>query len=302
MKMGLAEWLMLITLSIFWGGSFLFVGIAVTELPPLTIVLVRVGLSAVILQLVLIVLGQRFPTAPKIILAFFIMGLLNNAIPFSLIVWGQTHIASGLASILNAITPIFTVIVARFATRDEKLTKGKMIGVTIGFLGVATMIGLDALSGIGTNILAQLAILAAALSYAFAGAFGRKFKELGIAPMQVATGQVSASALLILPLVLLVDQPWQLEVPRFETLIALIGLAVISTVLAYILYFRILATSGATNLLLVTFLVPPSAIIFGLIFLQERLNSNHILGMVLIAISLILVDGRLRIFPTKRNS
>lgn len=287
------EWLMLIALSILWGGSFLFVGIAVSDVPPLSIVLVRVFLSALALHFVLRVMGQKFPTDKTILIAFLIMGLLNNAIPFSLIAYGQSHIASGLASILNATTPIFTVIVAHFLTTDEKLTGRKSAGVIIGFFGVAIMIGIDALEALGIHILAQIAVLIATASYAFAGIYGKRFQNLGVKPLTVATGQVTASTCLMLPLVLIVDQPWQLPMPSLNSVLALAALALLSTVLAYILFFEILARAGATNLLLVTFLIPPSAIILGVLVLNEAIQFNQMLGLMIIIVSLLIIDGRL---------
>lgn len=293
MKMNAIEWGMLIALSLLWGGSFLFVGIAVEDTPPLTIVMGRVTISAILLHIILRVLGHKFPTNASILIAFGVMGLLNNVIPFTLITLGQTHIASGLASILNATTPIFTVIVAHVFTSDEKLNLQKSIGVFLGFTGVAIMIGLDALSAIGSDIWAQFAVLFAALSYAFAGIYGKKFKKMKVAPLTVATGQVTASSFLMLPMVLLFDQPWQQATPQLSSLLALLALAVFSTVFAYILFFNILERAGATNLLLVTFLIPPSAILFGIVILDEVLHPNQILGIVIIMMSLIAIDGRL---------
>ena len=287
------EWLMLLTLSVLWGGSFFFTGVVIKELPPFTIVVLRVGLAAVILNIVIRAMGLRMPTDKAVWAAFFGMGLLNNVIPFSLIVWGQSHIASGLASILNATTPLSTVIVAHFLTRDEKMTGNRLVGVIAGLIGVVVMIGPEVLEGLGTNVLAQLAVLGAALSYAFAGVFGRRFKAMGVAPLMTATGQVTASTLILLPISLMVDQPWQLSMPSTAAWGALIGIAALSTALAYILYFRILATAGATNLLLVTFLIPVSAIILGSLVLGERLDPKHFLGMALIGIGLGAIDGRL---------
>ena len=286
------EWGMLLALAAVWGGSFFFNGIAVRELPVFTVVVFRVALGAVILFMILKLKMERMPASRAIWAVFFGMGLLNNAIPFSLIVWGQQHIASGVASILNAATPLFTVIFAHVLTSDERMTGGKLAGVLLGFLGVAVMIGLDALHGLGTTVVAQLMCLAGAVSYAFAGIFGRRFKSMGLTPMTTATGQLIASSVLLLPLVMLVEQPWTLPVPSLKAIGALIGAAAISTALAYVLYFRILGTAGATNLLLVTFLIPVSAILLGTVFLDEVLQSKHWAGMALIGLGLAAIDGR----------
>jgi len=287
------EWAMLVALSVLWGGSFFFNGIAVRELPTFTVVVSRVVLAAVILRIALRMGGIRMKTNPDLWGAFFIMGLLNNVIPFSLFVWGQSHVASGVAAILNASTPLFTVVVAHFLTPDEKLTRGRIFGVLVGLIGVAIMIGADALHALGIHILAQTACLAGALSYAFAGIFGRRFKAMGVSPIETAAGQVTASSFLLLPIMLIVDKPWSVPMPSVAAIAALIGIAILSTALAYILYFRILETAGATNLLLVTFLIPVSAIILGTIVLDETLQSKHLLGMVLIGCGLASIDGRL---------
>ena len=287
------EWGMLLTLSLVWGGSFFFNEIAVRQLPVFTVVVCRVGLAAVILLAVLRLTGQRLPRSGKVWAAFFGMGMLNNVIPFSLIAAGQQSVASGVASILNAATPLFGVIFAHLLTQDEKLTPLKLAGVIVGFLGVAVMIGPDAISGLGGHLGAQMMILAGAASYAFAGIFGRRFKAMGVSPMATATGQVIASSIILLPLVLVIDRPWTLPAPGWDAIAALIGVAAISTAFAYFLYFRILATAGATNLLLVTFLIPISAILLGTAFLSEALLPRQIAGMALIGLGLSLIDGRL---------
>ncbi|WP_058323711.1 DMT family transporter [Sinorhizobium sp. GL28] len=291
--MGAREWGMLIMLSLLWGGSFFFIGIAVKALPPFTIVALRVSLAAVALLVFLRLAGLSMPRDPRVWLAFFGMGLLNNLIPFSLIVWGQTHIASGLASILNATTPLFGVIVAHLLTDDEKLTVNRFAGVVVGFLGVAMMIGPAALGGLGSNLVAQLAVLGAALSYSLAGVFARRFKRMGVAPIVTATGQVSAASIMLVPLSLLVDHPWTLTMPGLDVWAAIVGIALVSTALAYVLFFRILETAGVTNLMLVTFLIPVSAILLGAMFLGETLEPKHFLGMTLIAAGLAAIDGRL---------
>jgi drug/metabolite transporter (DMT)-like permease len=287
-----SEWLALLLLSVLWGGSFFFAGVLIKTLPPLTIVMLRVGLAALILNALVKLLGMRMPGSGRAWRAFFAMGLLNNVIPFCLIVWGQSHIASGLAAILNATTPISTVIVAHLLTPDEKITRNRLLGVVIGFFGVVILIGPDSLQGLGTNLLAQLAVLVAAVSYAFAGVYGRRFKPMGIDPIMTATGQVTASALLLFPVAMLVDHPWTLAMPAPPVWAAIAGIAVLSTALGYVLYFRILATAGATNLLLVTFLIPVSAIVMGTFGLGEHLESRHFAGLALIGVGLAAIDGR----------
>jgi drug/metabolite transporter (DMT)-like permease len=297
--MGLQEWGLIIILSILWGGSFFFVGVAVKEMPPLTIVLCRVALASIILLAVVHLKGNKMPSSKGLWGGYIIMGALNNLIPFSLIVWGQTHIESGLASILNGTTPIFSVVLAHFLTRDERLTNNRMTGVLIGWIGVAVLIGFESLRGFGIEVIGQIAVLGAAFSYACAAIYGRRFK--GLSPLVVATGMLCGSTIMMTPLALFVEQPWNLS-PSMMTIAAIFGLAAISTSLAYIIYFRVLATSGPTNLLLVTFLIPLSAILLGVIVLGEQLGWNAFVGMGLIFIGLIAIDGRLlKIFKRKEE-
>jgi drug/metabolite transporter (DMT)-like permease len=299
--MAARDWAMLVGLSILWGGSFFFVGVAVTELPTFTIVALRVLFAAVALAIFLIATGTGIPTGAAAWRAFFGIGVLNNIIPFSLIVWGQAHIASGLASILNATTPLFGVLVAHWFTADERLTPPRAGGVAIGFAGVVLMMGPAALHEVRPDLLAQLACLGAALSYAFAGVYGRRFRRLEIAPLQTAFGQVAASSVLLVPLALLADRPWTLPAPSVPTWAAVVALAVLSTSLGYALYFRILARAGATNVLLVTFLVPVSAILLGAAVLGERLQPRHFAGMALIGMGLAAIDGRLARWHSRRS-
>jgi drug/metabolite transporter (DMT)-like permease len=291
--MGRQEWALLLVLSVLWGGAFFFAGVALRGLPPFTLVTLRVGLAALILAGAARLLGVPLARGAEAWRAYLGMGLLNNVVPFCLIVWGQTHIASGLAAILNATTPLLTVVVAHALTDDEKLTRNRLAGVLLGLAGVAVMIGPDALGGLGADVLAQLAVIGAALSYAFAGVWGRRFKRLGIAPMVAARGQVTASSLVMLPIALLIDKPWTLPPPAWPVWGAVLGIALLSTALGYVLYFHILARAGANNLALVTFLIPVTAILLGALVLGEHLAARHFLGMALIGAGLAASDGRL---------
>jgi drug/metabolite transporter (DMT)-like permease len=288
--MGIKEWGLIFILSIIWGGSFFFVGIAVKTMTPLTIVLCRVGFASIILLLIVSLTGKKMPISPGLWGAFFIMGALNNLIPFSLIVWGQTHIDSSLASILNATTPIFSVVLAHFLTRKEQLTFNRIMGILIGWIGVTVLIGIESLKGFGIEGLGQIAVLGAGFFYSCAAIYGRRFS--GMDPVVVSTGMLCGSTIMMIPMVLLIDQPWNLN-PSATTWAALFGLSAVSTSLAYIIYFRVLASAGATNLLLVTFLVPISAILLGVIILGERPGWNAFGGMALIFLGLIAIDGRL---------
>ncbi|MEI7871700.1 MAG: DMT family transporter [Alphaproteobacteria bacterium] len=292
--MNLRVWIWLLSLSVLWGGSFFFAKVAIGELRPLTVVFARVALAALALDLVLSLtrrsLFRRDTPWPTLI----VMGILNNLIPFSLIFWGQTEIASGLATILNATTPLFTLVVAHLLTRDERMNRAKVTALLAGFAGVTLLVGPNFLLGDRAGFWGQIACLGAALSYAFAGVYGRRFQAMGISPMQAAAGQVTVSAVLILPIMLIVDRPWTLAAaPSVTVWAALAGLALLSTALAYVLYFRILAAAGATNLLLVTFLIPVIAIPLGAMVLGERLELRHFVGMALIGLGLAAIDGRI---------
>lgn len=292
-RMDARTWALLLALSVLWGGSFFFVGVAVREVPPLAIVFARVALAAAALHLLLALQGRALRLDGARWRALFGMALLNNVVPFVLFVWGQAQIASGVAAILNATTPLFGAVLAHFLTRDEKLNGAKVFGIAAGFGGVVAMMGPALGDAAATPLWAQLACLGAAFCYALSGIYGRRFKALGLAPLEIATGQVTASAALLLLPMLLVDRPWDLAVPSAAALLSLAGLALLSTALAYILFFRILAVAGATNLLLVTFLIPVTAILLGAAFLGEALAMRHFVGMALIGIGLAAIDGRI---------
>jgi drug/metabolite transporter (DMT)-like permease len=281
---------MLVILAIVWGASFFFYAVAITGLPTFTIVFLRVSIAAAALWLLAGILGLRWPIDRRSWRDFLLMGLLNNAIPFSLIVWGQHRVASGVAAIINAITPFFTVIIAHLATTDERLTWNRLIGSIVGLAGVAVMMGTDAARSLGDIVLAQSAIIAASVCYAAASVFGRRFTH---SPLVTAAGQTTGSSLILLPVVLAVDEPWRVPPPGMPVILAVFSLALLCTAFAYVLYFAILKRAGATNLILVTFLVPPSAILLGVMVLGEALGLNHLLGLGAIGLGLALIDGRL---------
>ncbi len=290
MRMGAAEWMMMLALSLLWGGTFFFVEIALTELGPFTLVLGRVFLGALTLWAVVLVSGAKLPRTLVDLRDLAVMGLLNNAIPFTLIFWGQLWITGGLASVLNATTPIFAVIVAHLLTRDERATPARTVGVVLGIAGVAVLVGPDAFSGLDGTLIGQIAVLGAAISYAFAGVFGRRMKRFA-APV-AAAGMLTMSSLIMLPVALVMEGvPTALPGPGVIAVWLALGIA--CTGLAYILYFRILATAGATNLLLVTIMIPPSAMALGVIFLGEVFTLPMLAGFGLIFLGLLCVDGRI---------
>ena len=281
------DWGRLIVLSLLWGGSFFFVSIALRGLPTLSVVWGRVGLGAGFLALALWASGAAFPKGAAVWRALAVMGFLNNAVPFTLFVLAQGRISGGMASILNATTPLWGVLLAHLLT-EEKITVAKAAGLACGFAGVVVMMG-GAAAG---DLWASLACLGAAFSYGLAGIWGRRFRKLGVPPLATAFGQVASAAVMLLPIWLAVDRPWHLPLPGLPVIGAVLAIAAFSTALAYLIYFRLLASAGPSNLLLVTFLVPVSACLLGAGFLGEPVLARQLAGFGLIAAGLAALDGR----------
>jgi drug/metabolite transporter (DMT)-like permease len=290
--MNRSDWAILAALAVIWGGAFFLIGVAVRHVPPFTYVLMRLTLAAAAMWAILAWRRERLALPREAWGAIVLLALLNNALPFTLFGWAQTHIASGLASILNATTPIWGVIVAHLFTADEKITPRKLVGVAVGFAGVAVMIGPGLLSTLGGGVLAELACVAAALAYAMAGVWARRFKRMGISPFSVTTGQLTVGAAMMLPVALIGDQPWTMVFPPLVAWAAIGTLAVVCTALGYVLYFRLIDRAGATNALLVTLLVPPTAILLGVLFLGEVIAPHDFAGLALIGLGLAAIDGR----------
>lgn len=282
------DWLLLVLLSVLWGGAFFFVGVAVRELPPATIVLARVGIGAAMLLPFLHRFGGALPKRPADWLPFAIMGLLNNVIPYLLLATGQIHISSGLASVLVATTPLFTVLVLA-AFGDERLVFRRVVGVLIGLAGVVILRQPGATSP--DQAMGILLCLGAALSYGVSGLWGRR-KLARVPPITSATTQLICASVLMAIVAAISDRPWTLPMPSLATWLSLIGMAALATSLAYIVFFRILVRSGATNVMLVTLLIPVTAILLGWLMLGEDLNAREILGALVIGSALIVIDGR----------
>ena len=291
-QMNGSDWLILIALAAIWGSAFFFIGVAVRHVQPLTYVWLRLTIAAAGMWLYVKVRGAPLGLPKQVWGSMFVLALLNNAIPFALFGWGQTHIASGLASILNATTPIWGVVVAHFLTHDERMSPRKLAGVLLGFGGVATMIGPSLLSSLGSAALAQLACVTAALLYALAAVWARRFRRQGVSPLSVTTGQLTAGALIMFPVSMIVDRPWNHAFPPLSAIGAIAALALLCSAFAYVLYFRLIDHAGATNALLVTLLVPPVAILLGGLFLGETLAPQDFIGLALIAFGLAAIDGR----------
>ena len=290
-RLTFASTMMLLALAAVWGGSFFFAEIALREVPPMTITLHRVLWALPLLFILVKMSGIALPKEPRVWGAYLVMGALNNAIPFTLIFWGQTQIDSGLASILNGMTAMFGAVVAGFLLKDEPLTANKVFGAVLGLFGVAIIVGPDAITNLSPTNLGQLAIILACLSYAFASVWGKTALRHQ-PPMMNALGMVAGSSLIMLPLVVWIDGVPSLSLSG-SVISALLGLAVLSTTLAYVLYFAILKRAGAANLMLVTLLIPPFAIALGVLVLGEKLSSTAWFGFAFIALGLVVTDGRL---------
>ncbi|MER8627827.1 DMT family transporter [Mesorhizobium sp. M1143] len=286
-----SDWGHLLLLGAIWGGSFFFARIAVAEMHPLVLVLFRVAIAAIALQLYLGIRGPSFRLAFPHAGLFFLLALANNVVPFSLIFAGQTALGAGVASVLNATTPFWTLILANALTADEKLSWNKLAGIGLGIAGTAVMIGPGLLAGLGGPVWAKFALIGASLSYAVALMIARRFK--GVPSPVIATGQLTASTIIMIPVVLLTYGPAGLFSASPPVWTAVLALALLSTAFAYILYFNLVASAGATNASLVTLIVPASAILLGLLFLGERLALFEFCGMALIALGLVTIDGRL---------
>ena len=286
------DWARLIVLSLLWGGSFLFIALALRELPILVIVISRLALGAMLLTAFVLATGRSMPTSFDQWRACAFMGLGNNVLPFSLFTFSQTVIPSGTAAILNAMTPIMTALVLHFATTDERLTRNKVMGVLLGFAGVVCLIGPSALGGLNSSVLGILACLLATICYAFSALLGRRLQVLVPDPYVSAASMLTASSLIMLPFVLALHPVSNFTMPNSTTLLAIFGSAALATALAYVIFYQILQSAGASNLMLVTFLIPISALLMGILFLGESLTLSGLGGMALIGLGLAATDGR----------
>jgi drug/metabolite transporter (DMT)-like permease len=292
-KLDATGWLLIGILSILWGGAFFLIEVGLRSFPPITLVFMRLVLAVPPMWIAIRLMGERLPTEPRIWGLLAIVGALNCALPFILFFWGQQYLDSGYASILNATTPLWGVITAHFLTSDEKATPARIVGVLIGMAGIVVMIGPEAMKGLSNNLLAQLACIVSTIFYSFAAIYGRRLSQTELTPMAVATGQTMMAALMMAPVVVLIDQPWTMAPPRLDSTLAGLTLALFSTALAYTLYFRLIDRSGASNAQLVAFLMPILAVILGIAFLGESLSGGQIARAGLIAVGLAILDGRL---------
>ena len=292
-KLDATGWGLIAILSILWGGAFFLIEVGLRSYPPITLVFARLALAVPPMWIAMRIMGDRLPNDSRSWWLLSVVGALNCALPFILFFWGQQYLESGYASILNATTPLWGVITAHFMTSDEKATPARVFGVLLGLAGIVVMAWPEAVKGLTGNIVAQIACLVSTVFYSFAAIYGRRLSQTSMTPMVVATGQTVAAALLMLPIMLIVDHPWTMTAPRLDATLAALTLGLLSTALAYVLYFRLIDRSGASNAQLVAFLMPILAIILGIAFLNESLSQRQVAGAALIALGLAAIDGRL---------
>lgn len=285
------SWTLLLALALLWSASFIFIKVAGEEIPVFTLVLVRVGLAALVLHAFVLSTGRTYPREPRMLMRYALMGILNNVVPFAFIVYATASLGAGAASILNATSPIFALLVAHVATVDEKVTPTKLIGILLGLVGVVAMVGPDAIGGLQAHLLAAAAMLLASSFYGVSAVFGRSFR--GVDATVSATCQLSASTLVLLPISLVVDRPWMLPMPSLTVLVSAIALAILSTSVAYVIYYALIKRAGATNTILVTLLIPAGGVFLAWALLGEAFTPAEAAGMLLIGSGLLVIDGRL---------
>ena len=293
------DWLLLMVLSVLWGATFFFVAVALRDLPPLTLVTARVGLAAFLLAPLARLAGYRLPATLTAWRPYLVLALLNNVAPFTLISYGQTRVASTLAAVLNATTPLFTLVIARVFA-GEALSVSKVAGVGLGICGVAVLMGPAALGADAASAVGMLAVLAGAMSYGLAALWMRRLRETP--PLVSAAAQLICSTVLLAPIAAAFDRIWMLPVPGATAMAAVVGLAAFSTALAYVVFFRINPSAGPTNVMLVTLLIPVTAALLGVLILGESLASNQMAGALIVASALVVIDGRLLGWLARRST
>ncbi|WP_313618065.1 EamA family transporter [Agrobacterium sp.] len=280
----LRELALLAVLATLWGASYTFIKAGVETIPPITLIAARTLIAGLVLLAVLYLRGVRLPTDKAVWKRFVIQACLNSAVPFTLIAWAEQSIDAGLAVILNSTTPIFTLLLTAFVTRHESVTGRKLFGIMVGMAGTCLIIGVQALTGLGQALWAQLAVIFATICYAGAAIFGKGFK--GFDPMIPATGSLISGAAILVPISLVVDQPWTLQ-PSMSSLLALLGLSVFSTALAFIIYFRLMQTLGSVGATSQAYLRVPVGVVIGMIFLGEMPDASAWAGMLCVLVGVI---------------
>lgn len=290
-KLVVKDLLLLLVLACLWGSSYTFIKIGVETIPPITFIAVRTLIAGLILLAVMAWQGISLPRDPRVWRQFLFQAVMNSALPFTLVAWGEQSIGAGLATILNSTTPIFTFLVTALITRHEPVTARKLFGVVAGLIGICLIIGVEALNGLGDQLLAQIAVVAATVSYAGAAVYGKNFN--GLHPVLPAAGSMLWGAVLLLPISLIVDRPWTLT-PSAPSLWSLVILAVFATAIAYSIYFRLMQTLGSIGTTSQAYLRVPIGVGLGLVFLDETLSQTALIGLICVvsAVVAMTLPGR----------
>jgi drug/metabolite transporter (DMT)-like permease len=291
LRMTTGDWAMLLICSVFWGSAYVFNKISIVEIPPLTFTAARLLIAAALLAAVALTSGVRLPPFGRAWKPFFVMTMLSNVVPFQFVLAGQREVSAGLAAVLGATTPLFLILLAHAFTTDEKITLGKLIGIMIGITGVAVVFGPDVLSGWSDALAAKAILVAAAVIYAVGAIYSKRVT--GHSPLTIATLQMTAGAIIMTPVALVIDQPWTLGPISWPAIGGVVGTAILGSALAAITYFHVLRRAGATNAMLVTLLVPVTPILLGSVLLGEHLVPREVVGAMIIAAALVVIDGRL---------
>ncbi len=288
--MGLRSFFWILFLAALWGPSFLFIKVAVAEIPPLTMVTLRVGLAFLLLYLILRMQGKRLPKSLVMWRHFAIMAFVANALPFVLFGWGELYIGSALASVLNGATPIFTVLLAHIFTTDDRMNPIKVVGVLLGLFGIVVLFFPYFSDGIRMDTLGILAITLAAFCYGISILYSRRYLR-GLPPLVAPAAQLLVATSYLIPLMFFVDQPLQLPAPSWQAVTSLLALSFFGTAIAFVVYYHVLEMTSATNLSMVTYLIPVIGVILGVVFLNEKFGWNAYLGCALILLGVMVVNG-----------
>jgi drug/metabolite transporter (DMT)-like permease len=275
------ELTLLLVLATLWGASYSFIKVGVAIIPPITLIAARTGIAGALLLAIMRCRGIRMPRDAATWRRFLFQACLNSVIPWTMIAWGERSLDAGLATILNSTSPIFTFFLTLAVTRHEVLTFRKLLGVVAGLAGICLIVGVEALAGLGEQLVAQVVMVLAAICYAGAAIFGRGFKDLD--PMAPAAGSLLAGAAILMPVSLVVDRPWTLE-PSMSSVLALLGLAVFSTAMALVIYFRLIQTLGSVGTTAQAYLRVPIGVALGVLFLGERPSATAWIGLACVVI------------------
>jgi drug/metabolite transporter (DMT)-like permease len=278
------EYALLAVLATLWGASYTFIKLGIATIPPVTLIAARTLIAGLLLLAILQMRGIRLPRDRETWKRFLFQACLNSVVPFTLIAWAEYSVDAGLAVILNSTTPIFTFLLTVAITRHEPTTARKLLGVIAGMAGICLIVGLQALNGLGRELVSQLAIIAATISYAGAAIFGRNFK--GLDPLVPAAGSMLCGTVLLIPASLVIDRPWTLE-PSTSSILALLGLSVFSTALAFAIYFRLIHTLGSVGTTAQAYLRVPIGVGIGVLFLGESLGPTAWIGFVCVFIGVV---------------